>query len=471
MTGIPDVVVDTDPVHYFAEGTPIRSANEYVNKVFGGSAQINVVVQGDLKDPGLLRRMQQLEEFLEREPMVSRTQSIIDPIRRMNRAFHDDDPAWEVIPDNREAVAQFLLLYSFQSDLSDFDHMVDFPYTHGQLSARVNTTSSNGFLKLVSDTERFIRENLSESEFPMVTGFVSVLGVLVKLIVRGQLISIGMSLTLIFLLTCLFFRSIVAGIWGALTLTFALGIIFGLMGHFGIELNIATVMMASVVVGVGVDYVIHFLWHYRENLSLTGDPWTAVERTLSASGRGIVVNALSVIVGFCVLLASSFLPVMFLGFMLTFSIGICLLVALTVVPVLVVKLNPRFVRRHVETEADLPVPAGLDREPGRVSRIVTRLLQLSIAAGVAALLYLAVAALVRWSDGLPEGLTFWSEVWRLILDNLSIVVALYCLMCVNSAGLAEFRFRREFTQAFLRAVVMTPPVMIVAWARKPHAGQ
>ncbi|MBM4354946.1 MAG: RND family transporter [Deltaproteobacteria bacterium] len=467
MTGIPDVVVDTDPVHYFAEGTPIRKANDFVNRVFGGSAQMNVVVEGDIKDPALLGRVRELQEFLEREPMVSRTQSIADPIMRMNRAFHDDDPAWEVVPDRRDAVAQFLLLYSFQSDLTDFDHMVDFPYTHGQVAARVNSTSANALKTLVEDTERHIEEHLSSSEFTMVTGFVTVLGTLVELIVHGQLISIAMSLGLIFLIGCFFFRSIVAGLYVVLPLTFALGIIFGLMGHFEIELNIATVMMASVVIGVGVDYIIHFLWHYRENLSVTGDRWGAVERTLSTSGRGIVVNALSVVVGFCVLLLSSFLPVMFLGFMLTVSIVTCVVVALTVVPVLSARLCPAFLRRPAGAEADVPVPPGLDREPGRVSRGITRLLQLGIAAGVATLLYLAGAALVRWNDSLLAGLTFWSELWRLVVENPSIVAAIYCLLCVNAAGVAEFKFRRSFTQAFLYAVALTPPVMIAAWARKP----
>jgi len=275
-----------------------------------------------------------------------------------------------------------------------------------------------------------------------------------------------MSLALIFLIGCLFFRSIVAGFYVVLPLAFALGIIFGLMGHFGIELNIATVMMASVVIGVGVDYIIHFLWHYRDNLSATGDPWAAVERTLSESGRGIVVNALSVVVGFCVLLASSFLPVMFLGFMLTVSILTCLVVALTVVPVLAARLSPAFLARHSGAEREVAVPPGLDREPGRASRVVTRILQIAIAGGIAVLLYLGVAALVRWSDGLAPGLTFWSELWRIIVDNPSIVAAIYCLICVNSAGVAEFKYRRSFTHAFLRAIFMTPPVMIAAWARK-----
>jgi hydrophobe/amphiphile efflux-3 (HAE3) family protein len=471
VLGLPDLNVDTDPVRYFHSSSPVRQANVLVNEVFGGSSQLNVVVKGDIKSPALLRKMEAFQEHLESFSTVSRTQSVADMIKRMNRAFHNDDPAFEVIPDDRNAVAQYLLLYSFNSDLSDFDHFVDFDYTQAQITARVNSTSSSDIQALMADTEAYIGEHLTREEFPTVTGFVTILGKLVDLVVYGQLISLAVSLLLVFAITALLFRSPVGGLVISLPLAFAVLMVFGLMGHFDIELNIATAMLSSILVGVGVDYLIHFLWHYREHLHESGDAWEAVNQTILTSGRGIIVNALSVVVGFSVMLLSNFLPIFFFGFLLTISISSCLLAAMLLLPVIVTWFRPGFLARPAAApsagEAALPLPADVE-EPGKLRPVLvaTRGLGAALAVGIAIVLWWVGDALAGWYQGLPVEQGFWGALWELIRDNPSIVAALYVLACLNASGVAEFKFGRRFTKAFVLSLLLTPPVMIGAWARR-----
>ena len=139
----------------------------------------------------------------------------------------------------------------------------------------------------------------------------------------------------------LLFRSVVAGFFSAIPLALSMMILFGLMGLFSIELNVATAMLSSIMIGVGIDYTIHFLWRYREERRYR-DPVTAVRVTLTTTGRGIFFNALSVIVGFSILLFSNFMPIKFFGFLVVVSISACLLGAMILIPALCLIIKPKF---------------------------------------------------------------------------------------------------------------------------------
>ena len=140
----------------------------------------------------------------------------------------------------------------------------------------------------------------------------------------------------------LLFRSVIAGLISAVPLALSMLILFGLMGVFRIELNIATALLSSIMIGVGIDYTIHFLWRYREERKNGLDYADAIRLTLKTTGRGIIFNAFSVIVGFSVLLISSFLPVRFFGFLVVVSIFACLIGALVLIPALCIVLKPKF---------------------------------------------------------------------------------------------------------------------------------
>ena len=101
-------------------------------------------------------------------------------------------------------------------------------------------------------------------------------------------------------------------------------------------------MLSSIMIGVGVDYTIHFLWRYRAERQNGLDPQEAVKKTLTTTGRGIVFNAFSVIVGFLVLFTSGFMPIRFFGFLVVVSIFSCLVGALVFIPALCLVFRPGF---------------------------------------------------------------------------------------------------------------------------------
>ena len=339
--GMIDLQVNTNIVNYYQEGAPVPVSTEMVNRHFGGANAISVVAEGDIKDPEVMGRIDKLEKAFEKLPLVGETTSISKLVRKMNRVMNDDDPSEDRIPDSREAIAQYFLLYSMSGDPEDFDRLVDFPYEHALVTARIETTSSSEIKEIVEYTEEIIQRE-GGGTFTTVGGFAAVLSELVDAVVNGQILSLSMSLVLVALMVGFLFRSVMAGAMCIIPLALSMLLLFGLMGYLGIELNIPTAMLSSMMIGVGVDYTIHFLWRYRDERRLGREPVPAILTTLTTTGRGIVFNALSVIVGFSAMFASAFLPVKFFGFLVVVSIGTCLVGALVLLPALSLLIRPRF---------------------------------------------------------------------------------------------------------------------------------
>jgi len=334
------VVVDTDPKRYFSEDDPVVYATDLIDENLGGSQNISIVFHGDIKDPDIVHKIDSLERDLGKMDMVGITTSIARVVRQMSRALNDsDEVGYDQIPETRNAVAQYFELYGMSGDTEDFEKMVDFPYEHALLTARMNTISTTRLSEFVAKVKTMVQ---NDADVMLVGGIGTVLADLARLMVNGQILSLGMAMIIVAILLMILFRSVFAGLISAIPLAMSVVVLFGLMGVFGIELNIATAMMSSIMIGVGVDYTIHFLWRYRDERRKGLNYGDAVTKTLTTSGRGIIFNAFSVIIGFTALLLSGFLPVKFFGFLVIVSIFACLVGALVLIPSLCLIFKPRF---------------------------------------------------------------------------------------------------------------------------------
>jgi hydrophobe/amphiphile efflux-3 (HAE3) family protein len=337
--GLPWLEVDTNPINYYPASAPIAETARAVNASFGGSTEISVMLEGDVLDPQVLRKIDALEAELRALPQVGFTLSIARMLRGMNQALSGSD----ALPVDRQAAGQLLLLYSLGGDATDLERLVDFDYRRALVTARVTSLSTSDIAAVVARVRAFAATDLGGLHVT-VGGFGAVFAELVDAIVQGQVGSLVLSFVVVFLLNALGFWSLAAGAWSMIPLAVAVPALFGLMGTLGIELNVVTAMLSSIMIGVGVDYTVHFLWRFREERHAGHGPDQAAYQALATVGRGIVFNGLAVVVGFSILGLSNFLPVRFFGFLVVVSISACLLAAMLLMPALVVWLDPRFAR-------------------------------------------------------------------------------------------------------------------------------
>jgi hypothetical protein len=334
------IVVDTNPMSFYQEDKPVWQSTHLLNAHLGGWAGVSTIATGDIKDPEVLREIDNLEQYLNQHELVGTTTSIAGVVRKMNQVMHGNDPTYDKIPERRELIAQYLHLYSMSGNPEDFKKLLDSSYENAQLIAKVTDSGTLGAMAVVDYIKAYLAER-PEGPLKFVGGFLNVMADMVAHVVRGQLISMMLSVLIVGCLVGFLMRSFAAVVLAMIPLTLALLLLFGIMGYVGIELNLVTAMLSSIMIGVGVDYTIHFLWRYRDERAAGVDPPEAVRKTLTTVGRGIVFNAFSVLVGFAVLVLSAFFPVRFFGLLVVISISACLVGALVVLPAIVIVFRPK----------------------------------------------------------------------------------------------------------------------------------
>jgi hypothetical protein len=275
---------------------------------------------------------------------VGNVTSLSSVIRIISRSLNDPgDELYDKIPNEREAIAQYIEFYSMSGDPDDFEQLVDFDYSKAILNVQFRADDIDD----LKQVESYIHSLVDASPYvTLMAGQCLIEKEMAHSIVRGQIYSLIFALVAIAILLWIIFRALSAGLMGSIPLLVTLVCNFGLMGWFGIKLDIATSLLSSIAIGIGVDYTIHLFWRLKYELNLGNSFSTAIINTLTTTGRGIAINGFSVIVGFSVLFLSGLMILKTFAFLIIFSILLCLMCALILVPSIVMKVKPKFLEKN-----------------------------------------------------------------------------------------------------------------------------
>ncbi|TVQ37265.1 MAG: RND family transporter [Spirochaetaceae bacterium] len=253
------------------------------------------------------------------------------------------DPARYPVEDIRglqNLISQYLLVYA--GNLDDFADDALEP-RRARMLVQLRSTSTQRTAAVSEDALAFAGRHFPEGYRVSVAGFADIERAVTELIVTSQLTSIAVALVIVFLIVALAYRSVMAGLFGIVPLSLAIVINFGVMGLTGIQLNVATAMIASISIGIGVDYTIHFLAAYRNERAACNDLDEVTRRTLLSTGKAIFFNATSVGAGFLVLALSNFTPLRYVGLLVGLTMFTASAAAMTVLPVLLNMFQPQFI--------------------------------------------------------------------------------------------------------------------------------
>ncbi len=343
--GIKDLKVDSNPDHYFPKSSTLRIANTKISDAFGGSTQMNILVEGDIFDPSILRNIEKLTDHIKkRHDIVTKSYSISDVIKKMHSSFNGGEKSLEIIPDDRDLIHQYMFMYSISTDGEEFDLILDDieDPSYTQILLRLQGVQTYAIAEIVEDTEQFINANFYDDMPMSLTGGATLMGVINHMVIRGQFVSLIVSVFIILIIMSFVFKSLIGGLIATLPMAVSVSMMFGLMGYLDITLNITTSLLTCILVGVGVDYTVHFLWHLKDHLSDGDSLDEAIANTFRISGKGILFNGLSVVMGFSALLFSVFVPVRIFGILVMGSILFCLFGALATLPALTSLIRPKF---------------------------------------------------------------------------------------------------------------------------------
>ncbi len=323
LLGIGKVWINSSFLDKFEKESDIVITDKFINKNFGGTSSLNVILDAKEKDafksPDILKLMDKMQNEIEQLKVVGNSFSLADYLKRMNKVMHADKEAYNNIPDSKQSEnpkklnAQYLLLYEMSGDPENLWKVVNFNYQKANILIQLKSDNSKSINSAID-----IIENYSE-EFKKLGVSINYAGsgykglVFTDLILEGQILSLILSLFIVIILLSIMFKKLSIGLIASIPIIITAVISFGVMGLLNIPLSTTTALLSSIAIGIGIDYAVHFIERYKIYAEETADKIKTSENTMLHSGRAIVFNALVVIAGFLILLFSVFPPNRALG--------------------------------------------------------------------------------------------------------------------------------------------------------------
>lgn len=339
------VQAESDLLKFFTASHPLTQSTDRVERTLVGVTALEIVIDGPgrdaFKDAKRLQAIKALQMQVEALPEVDRSLSMMDIVEEMHWAFNEEDEAFRRLPDDDRLLSQLLLIY----DGRDLQELVNNEYQRMRILLNVNVHGANEIQGVIDRIEALIATVDDPALKWELAGYGRLFADQEDLLVVGQLHSFLGAFGQIFLIMFLLWRSLPAAVIGMIPNLAPLFFVFTLMGGTGIPLDMATVLIAGVVLGITVDDTIHLFHNYLARREQGRSVVFSVARSFEASGRAVVAISLLLVSQFLLLGTSSFVPTSNFGLLTATGLLAGQLMELLMLPALLV-LWGRFRTRH-----------------------------------------------------------------------------------------------------------------------------
>jgi predicted RND superfamily exporter protein len=356
------VVMDNIFVEYFKPNTDIVKSDVFIREKFGGTKVISIMFQAETPEiilhPKTLAAIEGLNARLYTLSETGKVTGFTDLIKRINQVYHAEDESYYEIPllparynkktvdELERVVASYLVLLS-----GDIDSYANDPLEPTAIRSmlQLRTLGDIDTEHVVNEIHAYVRENFPQNVTVTVGGPALVERSINNLVVQSVWTSMIIAFISLFIIVSLANRSFAAGLIGVVPLLALILVNFAVMGFAGIRLNIGTAMIFSLIMGIGIDYTIHFLEAYKREYQkavqngITLDDYAYLTKAYKTSGIAVLADAVSTGTGFIVLLLSRFTMLADFGLLVALSLYMSALVGLVVVPALLLLFKPKFI--------------------------------------------------------------------------------------------------------------------------------
>ena len=350
VSGVLRIQVNDNPVRWFKAAHPMRVADGVMNRLFAGTYMAYLVVDSGeaqaIKRPEVVSYIARVQEHLERDPVVGKTSSVADIVKRINLVLHDNDPADHVVPGTAEAVGQFLFLFQSSGDPDDLDNFVDRTARQANIWIQMKGGDNQQMQAVENRVAEFVRDTPPPAGVTLHwSGLTYINKVWQDLMVVGMLKAILGSLAVVLLLMVVEFRSVLLGLLSMVPLVLAILFSYGLVGWIGKDYDMPIAICSSLSLGLGIDFAIHFLQRFRQRYERHPDVEQAHRYVFGEPGRAIARNAIVITLGFLPLVASSLTPYVTVGLFFALLMIFSTLSTLFILPAVLRLAGPRLLSR------------------------------------------------------------------------------------------------------------------------------
>ena len=359
ILGISMLSVENKFIDYFKSDTEIYKGLSLIDEKLGGTAPLDIVINApktelieddfeDFDDPfgsddsasgywftsQNLEKLEEIHDYLESRKEIGKVLSVSSGIKLAEiangRKLNDLELAFmrELLP---EDIKESLL----NSYISDDDNQV-------RLQARVKESLDGLNRKNLIDEINYDLENkfgLDKEQFRL-TGISVIYNNLLQSLFSSLIGSVGIVFIAIFVMFLFLFRSISLALIGMIPNFLAAGFVMGSIGFSGVPLDIMTVTVAAISIGIGVDNTIHYLHRFKREFDLSKDYEECLKNSHTTIGRAMFYTSSTIVIGFLILLSSNFNPSVFFGIFTSLAMIMAILGSLLLLPTLLYYLKP-----------------------------------------------------------------------------------------------------------------------------------
>jgi uncharacterized protein len=337
--------VDTNHISFFSADHPLGQSAAVIDKELAGIYSFQIMLEGppeSMKAPATLARMDRLQEDLRKLPYVRKVTSVVDYVKRLNKELNDGREDANVVPTDAATIAQELFVFTLGGEgRHELERVVASDFSRAQISIKLQSMSSDLVLEQIEQADRTAKAIFAGTGIePLTTGSGRLFSTLDHYLVRSQLSSFGTAFFTVFAVIFIVFRSIRFGFLTIAPNVLPVFAVLGVMGYLEISMNVATVMVASVALGIVDDDTIHFINRYRREIAAGATTDGAIRIATAHEGRASLTTAMINSAGFAVLLLSEYKPTAWFGGLLALTMATAFLAEVFILPA-TIKLVPR----------------------------------------------------------------------------------------------------------------------------------
>ena len=321
---------------------PVVEEVPFIDSRLKGSISIEAIVDtrktNGVHEPEFLERIEQItgrvqsikNDFL----YVGKVISINDIIKEIHQGLHENQPAYYKVPTARTVIAQELLLFE-NSGSDDLERIVDRDYSKTRVSIKVPWVDAVYIDDLIDELQTLFEEVFADQAVVEFTGVTALMARSIPAALHSMASSYIIAFGLITVMMIVFSGSLKLGLLSMSANLLPIFMIMGIMGASGILLDMSTVMIGSIAIGIVVDDTVHFLYNFNKYFRRTGAVSEAVVETMLGTGRALLMTSIILSAGFFILLVSSISLLKVFGVLTGLTILLALLADFLLLPALI----------------------------------------------------------------------------------------------------------------------------------------
>ena len=367
--GISKLNVENSFINYFKKDTEIYKGMKLIDSELGGTTPLDIIITFD---DNIENYTNTNDESNDEDEIFSDEEIILDDLFAEN----EDNKIWfdnyklSVINDihkylesrkeigkvisinnlidvanliNQKPLSIFELAILYDEIPQEYKNDLILPYLSIEnnmvkITGRVRDSMNISRANLIDDVKDYLREKHSDLKEYKVNGLLILYNNMLQSLFFSQIKSIGFVVLIIFFMFIILFRSIKISIIGIIPNIFASTYILGIIGLFKIPLDIMTITIAAITIGIAVDNTIHYLYRYKENLNATKDKNLSIKLTHNSVGKAVLTTSLTITLGFSVLIFSNFIPSVLFGVFTSLAMILAMIGVLVTLPSLINKI-------------------------------------------------------------------------------------------------------------------------------------